>query len=866
MDHFFFTFADPDAYDDVSRWRCDPDDPRFQRTRKGLVSVRHVEGWAYDQHGIWTVCKPGGRPVTGQGWKLHVAVTPHTFAPLVRKVSEFCFEQGVPFKLLARHEYAWLVNAKYAPRQLSGKGLVLYPDSEEQSVELAGELAELLTDTDGPRILSDLRIGTSVVHARYGAYTRRYCRAPDGRISFALEAPDGRLMPDARAVPFSAPDFITVPEAFRPPKPPSDQAVPPYRVDKTLHFSNSGGVYLATHLDTGREVVLKEARPFAGYDLVGCEAIERAAAEYASMRRFGTLPEITEVYEQFTWQSHVFTAMEYVKGTTLIEWVAARHPFLLRSDPFAPPTPADVREYRDSIEHILAQVRGVLREIWDKDYIFGDIHPGNVMVGPELDVKLLDLEACVPQDADRPFPGAPGFSDPARSGREADEYALCLLELSCYLPLTHLVRLDDTKLDQLVDTARGRFGLSHEWAAHVKRTCVPTGAQRAATVRTTTASSHLDEGLGFAAWAAQIVTGLRATMDENRSDRLFRGDHSGFSLSPVCMSTGAAGVLWSLLDTTGLQAESLVDRVVDWIAVHGRQSAKRLESGLYDSELGAAYVLSKAGCREHAAWLMDASLAKDRDRSGLSLFSGLAGSYLAVREMAEGDAALLPASVPEEFGAELATRAADLLRRLRAAPKADVSQYGLLHGVAGVALAVHRYGTGAGDTSAIALARELLEFEFTGYIRCADGSLQFDEAGRRSLGYVEVGSCGAALVLAELSRHEGWTSSLASIPDLMRAMGPEMMVQSGLFRGRAGFMATLASLSRDGHGERADPLIDRHARQFGLHEIRPRPGELHFPGTRNYKLSSDLRTGSAGVLSSVAYATGRRTSWLPGVF
>ncbi|GAA2622830.1 hypothetical protein GCM10010425_17250 [Streptomyces spororaveus] len=313
MEHFLYTFADPRAYDDIARWQAHPDDPRFHRTRKGPVCLADgddggtgtelADGWQQARHGIWTVCRPGPEPLRGQGWKIHVAVTPDTFPGVLDTVARYCFGNGTPFKFLARHEYAWLVNAKYAPRQISGKGIVLYPADERRSREGAEELAALLDGVPGPRILSDLRIGDSVVHVRYGAYARRFCRTPKGGISLALADPEGRLVPDVRSVPFRAPAFVTVPEAFTAPAPgPSGDAgpVPPYRVDKTLHFSDAGGVYLTTHLPTGREVVLKEARPYAGYDLVGADAVTRAGAEYAAMLRFADLPEIPAGYEQFT--------------------------------------------------------------------------------------------------------------------------------------------------------------------------------------------------------------------------------------------------------------------------------------------------------------------------------------------------------------------------------------------------------------------------------------------------------------------------------------------------------------------------------------------------------------------------------------
>lgn len=439
MDYFFYTFADPDAFDDIGRWKADGQDPRFDRIRCGLTTVPYTEGWHYAQHGIWTVCRPGRDPVRGQGWKIHVAVTPETFAPLLDTVSAFCFERGVPFKFLARHEYAWLVNAKYAPRPVSGKGIVLYPADEQQSVALASELAGLLKTRQGPRVLSDLRIDEGIVHVRYGAYTRRYCRNADGKVTFALEDPEGRLVPDRRSVPFRAPSFVAVPEAFAPRPPEAGGPVPPYRIDKTLHFSNSGGVYLATNTDTDRQVVLKEARPSAGFDLIGGDAIQRAEQEYEALRRFADLPAVPEVHEQFTWQGHLFTVMEYVRGTTLLEWCAAKQPYLLRPDPFRPPTTDDIREYREQVDTILAQVRAFLSALWERGYVFGDVHPGNVIVTPDLQVRFIDLEACIEEDAPGPSPALPGSATtPAPGGRRTSTPSACWsCPATCRSPISY---------------------------------------------------------------------------------------------------------------------------------------------------------------------------------------------------------------------------------------------------------------------------------------------------------------------------------------------------------------------------------------------------------------------------------------------
>ncbi|CAM4067169.1 class III lanthionine synthetase LanKC [Nocardiopsis rhodophaea] len=871
MDHYYFNFADPDAYDDISRWRCHPGDPRFRKLAHGPVPIAYRNGWTYTDRGIWTVCAPDGTTLGRQGWKLHLAVTQSSFDSLLRIARATGYAHVVPFKYLARYEYAWIVNAKYAPRSGSGKGIVFYPGSTEQAVEIARELVSRTRGVPGPRILSDLQLDGTVVHARYGAFVRMHCRTNAGDVTLAMEDESGERVPDPRSVPFSAPTFISVPEAFtRMSAPVSASAggasgTPPYRIERALHFSNSGGVYLATHSDTGQSVVLKEARPLAGQDLHGGDAVARARHEYTALRKLADLPEFPEVYEQFTWQSHVFTAMEYVPGNTLQEWCAANHPYLLRPDPFRPPSPEEIRTYREKVDHILDQITKAIHAIWERGYIFGDIHSGNVLVTPDLSISLIDLETCVPHDADRPLPGAPGFSHVSKTGRASDEHALRMLELSCYLPITPLVRFDDTKLRQFLTTSRTMFDISSTWADEIERICGQGASAPAPEL--SPSPGLLNEEAGFADWADRILTGWRSRMTPERSDRLLPNDPTGFALSPVSLATGGSGILWSLLDTDELNDADLVREVTEWTIRRGRSGTERLECGLFDSELGAGCVLRRAGYPDQAKWLVDMALGKDRSGCNSSVFSGTAGALLAAAELASGPDPLLESSHVEQIGAELTERAALILAGLRANENGERRQaYGLMHGLAGIALALHHYGVLVDETMAVAMARELMEFELDAYIRCKDGSLQFNDRGRRTLAYLEEGSCGSALVLAELEAHEGWQSSRASVADLIRAMGPELMVQSGLFRGRSGFLAGLTRLSRLGFGEQTEPLVKRHMSWLGLHELRTGNGQLHFPGAGNFKLSCDLRTGSAGVLVGVAYASGRREEWLPGMF
>lgn len=251
---------------------------------------------------------------------------------------------------------------------------------------------------------------------------RRFCRNATGEIVMAMQDDQGRLVPDRRRVPFRAPEFVTTPAEFASRRP-APAPEPPFRIDKTLHFSNGGGVYLATGTRDHRQVVLKGARPLAAYDLAGRDAVARARIEYAALRRFAADPGIPAVYDQFTWQTHVFTVMEYIRGTTLQEWCATRNLLLLRGDSTREATQDELHGYRDEVESILEAVRGTLETIWNTGHVVGDIHPSNVMVTPESGVKLLDLEAFGSADEPRVLGGSPGSTyrgvGPSRSSRPA---------------------------------------------------------------------------------------------------------------------------------------------------------------------------------------------------------------------------------------------------------------------------------------------------------------------------------------------------------------------------------------------------------------------------------------------------------------
>ena len=73
-----------------------------------------------------------------------------------------------------------------------------------------------------------------------------------------------------------------------------------YDLTGALHFSNGGGVYTATDKRTAEQVILKEARPYAGLAADESDAVTRLHREYDVLLRLsglGIAPEVRGFFQ-----------------------------------------------------------------------------------------------------------------------------------------------------------------------------------------------------------------------------------------------------------------------------------------------------------------------------------------------------------------------------------------------------------------------------------------------------------------------------------------------------------------------------------------------------------------------------------------
>ncbi|WP_223167492.1 class III lanthionine synthetase LanKC [Nonomuraea sp. SYSU D8015] len=814
----YYTLADPLFYDEATRWTRGAG--HLADAEFGISSRPVPQDWISRRRTVWRELRPEGHRTPEQGWKIHISATLENADRLCTTVWDYCVERGIAFKYLMNRNMLLAFNAKYTPRGTSGKLIAIYPP-EELFAAAVTELAELTKGEQGPYILSDLRIGDGPVYVRFGGFVRMRCVDENGEITMGVRRPDGVIVPDRRRPYFSPPDWVELPEVLLPhleARKAASAQTAPYRVERALHFSNAGGVYVATRRPDGLRVVLKEARPHTAIDNNHLDAPARLREEAWALRKLAGVRGVPQLHDEFTMGGHHFLAQEFVEGEPLTVWIAVNHPWATMAEP----TPGDLADYTRKAARVVDSLTALLEEIHARGVVFGDLHLGNVMVTPEGTAALVDFELAFDSARTtwRPGLGAMGFVGHGKQGAQLDRHALAAIMLSMFLPFSKIHVLQPDKVFHLVRVVTAGFPLPPGWAETIRRELAPPGAP---------AEPGLLESEPYS-WrrvAGQVAEGILDCATPDRDDRLFPGDIQQFVSGGLSFGYGAAGVLWAL-DVTGHGRHPAHEQ---WLL----QAIERMEfpyPGFYDGVAGLAYALDHLGYQGEAMKLLEHHPIPEQ--TGLSLASGLAG--IAAARLHLGVRWDEPGHRTAAYAA--AERLADALRAGGSPPA------GLMRGWSGVGLFFTRLYEHSGDQRHLDLAVQAVHRDLDACVTNKHGALMVEETGVRLLPYLESGSAGIALVIDELSAHTGDERIREALPGLLRACSPRLAVQADLFRGKAGLILALARLAESTDLERHREVLAWHAIELGDH--------LAFPGNLGYRLSMDLATGSAGALLALA--------------
>jgi serine/threonine protein kinase len=690
-------------------------------------------GWEYSEEDFWTRVTPNGYRFQQQGWKLHVSATPLSAPVTLARCASVLFVQGCAFKFARDLERVQELVDPLCPRGSGGKFITAYPADDDEFRAVAAALDAATAGLRGPRILSDRPLAPdSVVHYRYGVAAAKPVLTNDGSFESVLIAPDGTTQLDTRHAWFAPPPWVVSPL----PEPPSPGAPPDggaprtptptptavslggrFTVRRAIRHANRGGVYVAADTAAaGAEVIVKQARRHVGSRLDGDDCrddLRHEARMLKELAPLGVTPRMIDLFEQ---QDSLFLAEELIPGSTLAEWALTA----VRKRP--PGDPGHVQ----ATGRLATRLADLMAAVHDTGLVLRDFTPNNLIVTPDEQVVLIDLEAVTRPGTCVARRYTPGFAAPEQAtaaplgpalDQRADLYGLgatlCYLVTGVVPALTEddpecctraerltelltCLAMDNPALVALMPVIAGlmtedpqqRWPLDRARKFLREAVAAPARAAKPSLRAEPDLARLVDDGIAY----------LLRTMTPDRH-RLWAAGKDGDTTIPDNVQCGAAGVLAVLARTAraGDDAEELragTAAAAAWLAERV-DAAPRVLPGLYFGHAGAAWALRDAADRLEDEALADRAvmLAENiplTDWGNPDVAHGIAGAGLTqlrfwratgrdslrrralqcadiVHSAAEARGAETLWPVPADFNSQLA----------------GLAHYGFAHGVAG---------------------------------------------------------------------------------------------------------------------------------------------------------------------------------------
>jgi serine/threonine protein kinase len=359
----------------------------------------------------------GTGPVLAQGWKLHVSANPFSAVDVLDATLKVLLNEGARFKVVNSVRLLTILNAGNLGLSQIGKYITVYPSGDAQAVRLAIALDAATSGYSGPRVPTDRPLRPeSLVHYRYGAMHHQSDEAAQidettGR--YDLLDPAGRLTTDVRLhyyvpPPAAIPDPFEIAGAFIPRPPRSTLLDGRYLVVSGLSQGLRGGVFRAIDVaaEPARFCLLKEAWHDVSLDEYGRDARDWLVNEEQILVRHQSSQLLPRFYDSFDLDNNHYIAIEFVDGAPLAQILSDRHPATAG---------IDVVKIRD----IGRETAAVLAQLHEIGLVFRDFSPANVIVTPDGGYRLIDFGNAYDL-ADQSAPPIGGGTPPFYSREQFD--------------------------------------------------------------------------------------------------------------------------------------------------------------------------------------------------------------------------------------------------------------------------------------------------------------------------------------------------------------------------------------------------------------------------------------------------------------
>jgi len=827
--------------------------------------------WVFSRRTVWFgATPPEGRakelPI--QGWKIHVSCALDNALDVLRAVVPVLDAGDVTFKFALDERILTMMNGKNWGRQGAGKFITIYPVDSEHFVELIAELHEVTQGLEGLYILSDRRYKDSkVLFYRYGGIKQVAVANERGEEVSMLISPDGEQVPDQRQPFFHVPawtrdpfeeDHVDEEDNFVDEEGRIALKGGRYLVKSVFGFSNSGGVYLADDVESGEEVVVKEARPFVTFVQ---DAVTLLRKEFRILSRLdetgaGISPRAIDFFQD--WE-HWFLVQEYIQGTQLTTY-SAIHNVTLKTHPSF----EDTQQFYADFRTIFVELTRIIKLLHENNIVFSDISPNNVIVLTDpLRVRIIDFEGAVEVGVDKQaLLFTPGFAyrDQIYGGEanfESDYFSLGAVMHYFLAPFNQIFAISPRSRFTFLRSVVADIGfpdevhemiialIGNDIEARPKPDQVIEILERDHELRPPSFSSdEASHNAEYEDYVERMCDFCLEVAEYERSDRLFPAYAEIFHTNPLSLTYGACGVAHAL-DAMG---RKVPEKVLDWI-LQPTSEREKYPPGLYMGLSGMAWVLLDLGRPAPAKRILALSHEHPLVHGAFDLFHGAAGWGMTNLKffLDLGDELYLDKAI--EAGELLLEAAEESEKGLCWKTDDDQIPLGLAHGPSGISIFLLYLSRASGREEFLDAGVRALDYDLASGVETRDGGLswrRFDDDHAIIYPYWKHGSAGVGTALIRYhsvlddERYDEYLEKIFLDLDRKYAVFP------GLFIGMTGLGETLLDFHRFSGEERFRRAAYRVASGLKLFRVE-RPEGLAYPGDSLIKICCDLATGSAGV-------------------
>jgi len=810
--------------------------------------------WVAARDGFWFHVHPRQFVLPVQGWKVHVSATAQNGTSILKRTAKIALSNDVPFKFALDRNVLSTMSSKRWHRGGSGKFITMYPSDLSCFKRLLEQLYAELHDEKGPYILSDRRyMDCRVLYYRFGGMARNIRMDITGQKVPVLVSPGGEDIPDVRTPYFAPPAWVSDPFPCQ-----ESQHQEPglnagrYLVKKALAFSNSGGVYLAEDRQTGKDVVIKEARALTVVDDHGNDAIQRLKKEQEILERLrdtGITPKPVESFHE--WENF-FLAEEFVDGVDVRELMLSRSPVLQ-----VRPSLEDSSQYYESFRKVFINLAQAVDHLHKHGVIFGDLSPVNIKIDlSTYAVRLIDCEVAFRPGVDKPtYLYTPGFRNALsihkdRQGFEDDLYSLAAVMLYSLFPIAAFASLRSDLFQAVLKTVLVDIGWAQTEVYNIisglsKNEISCTRACELLDKPARILPPHFTDDIAADTCdkiSQELGCFILANMRPGKQNSLFPADPFMHQTNSLSLGFGACGVL-SALKRCGFE---IPQSAYDWLQQElDSVTHENLPAGLFTGASGIAWSLWDLGFEDRAAEFMKMANESALLKRHHSYLYGMAGVGMANLFFH------LRTAKPEYLAT--ANDLAETLLKCRQESDRGIYwesdklvQLGYGYGQSGVALFFLRLFQLSGRENFLSEGRRALEFDLSHGVENEKGILSFPRgpSDRTIEPYLEEGSAGIAKVAI---RYGMWDQMEMIMSDVHR----KYTVFPGLFYGLGSFVDILTDAFMFSNDAKYLEMAKRPITGIRDIYLMKQPRGSATPGDGLFKISCDYATGVAGVMRAL---------------